>query len=76
MSPILFVMFIDRISRHSHGVDGIGFGGLRISSLLFFQLLLRRFAAECEAAGMRITTYKSEAMVLSRTKGVPTSGWE
>ncbi|KAI3369707.1 hypothetical protein L3Q82_024555 [Scortum barcoo] len=28
-----------------------------------------RFAAECEAAGMRISTSKSEAMVLDRKKG-------
>ena len=28
------------------------------------QLLLDRFAAECEVAGMKISTSKSEAMVL------------
>ncbi|XDV39599.1 hypothetical protein PO909_008816 [Leuciscus waleckii] len=52
-----------------------------ISSLLFaddvvvlalsdqeLQHALGRFAAECEAAGMRISTSKSEAMVLSRKK--------
>ncbi|MDF4304923.1 reverse transcriptase domain-containing protein, partial [Vibrio parahaemolyticus] len=32
------------------------------------QLSLRRFIAECEAAGMRISTSKSEAMVLSRKR--------
>ncbi|KAI3375688.1 hypothetical protein L3Q82_003996 [Scortum barcoo] len=31
------------------------------------QHVLERFAAECEAAGMRISTSKSEAMVLDRT---------
>ena len=44
------------------------FGDLRIGSLLFAHdvvLLLERFAAECEAAGMRISTSKSETMVLS-----------
>ncbi|KAL3999283.1 hypothetical protein ACER0C_007054 [Sarotherodon galilaeus] len=32
------------------------------------QLTLERFAAECEAVGMRISTSKSEAMVLSRKR--------
>ena len=80
LSPILFVIFMDRISRRSQaGVTGLQYGGLRIPSLLFaddvvlmassacdLQLSLGRFAAECEAAGMRISTSKSEAMVLSR----------
>uniref|UniRef100_A0A8C6KY55 Reverse transcriptase domain-containing protein n=1 Tax=Nothobranchius furzeri TaxID=105023 RepID=A0A8C6KY55_NOTFU len=77
LSPILFITFMDRISRHSQGVEGIRFGGLRIRSLLFaddvvllasserdLQLSLERFAAECEAAGMRISSSKSETMVL------------
>ena len=67
-----------RISRCSQGVEGVQFGDLRIRSLLFaddvvllassgrdLQLSLERFAAECEAAGMRISTSKSETMVLS-----------
>uniref|UniRef100_A0AAQ4PNU2 Reverse transcriptase domain-containing protein n=1 Tax=Gasterosteus aculeatus aculeatus TaxID=481459 RepID=A0AAQ4PNU2_GASAC len=79
LSPILFVVFMDRISRCSRGEEGLQFGGLRISSLLFaddvvlmassvcdLQLSLERFAVECEAVGMRISTSKSEAMVLSR----------
>ena len=54
---------------------------LRVGSLLFaddvvwlastvcdLQLLLDRFPAECEAFGMRISTSKSEAMVLSQKK--------
>ncbi|TWW57747.1 R2DM Retrovirus-related Pol polyprotein from type II retrotransposable element [Takifugu flavidus] len=81
LSPILFIIFMDRISRCSHGVEGIRFGDLRIASLLFaddvvllassardLQLSLDRFAAACEAAGMRISTSKSEAMVLNRKK--------
>ncbi|KAL4005315.1 hypothetical protein ACER0C_005028 [Sarotherodon galilaeus] len=72
---------MDRISRRSQVAEGFHFGGLRISSLLFtddvvllassgegLQLALERFAAECEAAGMRISTSKSEAMVLSRKR--------
>ncbi|KAI3369242.1 hypothetical protein L3Q82_007785 [Scortum barcoo] len=61
------------------------FGNHRISSLLFaddvvllasfkpartFSSVLERFAAECEAAGMRISTSKSEAMVLDRKRVV------
>ncbi|MPV02256.1 hypothetical protein FVA96_23905, partial [Escherichia coli] len=34
LSPILFVVFMDRISRRSRGEEGLQFGGLRISSLL------------------------------------------
>ncbi|KAI3368076.1 hypothetical protein L3Q82_026899, partial [Scortum barcoo] len=57
------------------------FGNHRISSLLFaddvvllasssqdLQHVLERFAAECEAAGMRISTSKSKAMVLDRKR--------
>ena len=79
LSPILFVIFMDRISRRSRGGEGLQFGGLRIASLLFADDVvlmapspcdlhhsLDRFATECKAAGMRISTSKSEAMVLSR----------
>ncbi|KAK0132743.1 putative uncharacterized transposon-derived protein F52C9.6 [Merluccius polli] len=72
---------MDRISRHSQGVEGVRFGDLRIGSLLFaddvvlmassdrdLQLSLDRFAAECEAVGMRISTSKSESMVLNRKR--------
>uniref|UniRef100_A0A8C6LCZ4 Reverse transcriptase domain-containing protein n=1 Tax=Nothobranchius furzeri TaxID=105023 RepID=A0A8C6LCZ4_NOTFU len=80
-SPILFITFMDRISRCSQGVEGIRFGGLRIRSLLFaddvvllassernLQHSLQRFEAECEAAGMRISSSKSETMVLIRKR--------
>uniref|UniRef100_A0AAV2MQG6 ribonuclease H n=1 Tax=Knipowitschia caucasica TaxID=637954 RepID=A0AAV2MQG6_KNICA len=81
LSPVLFTVFMDRISRRSQGPEGVRFGNHRISSLLFaddvvllaptnqdLQHALGRFAAECEAAGMRISTSKSEAMVLDRKK--------
>ncbi|KAK0139279.1 LINE-1 reverse transcriptase [Merluccius polli] len=81
LSQILFIIFMDRISRHSQGVEGVRFGDLRIGSLLFaddvvllassdrdLRLSLDRFAAECEAAGMSISTSKSEAMVLNRKR--------
>ncbi|KAK3565439.1 hypothetical protein QTP86_009697 [Hemibagrus guttatus] len=72
---------MDRISRHSQGLEGVQFGDHRISSLIFaddvvllaplsldLQHVLGRFAAECEAAGMRVSTSKLEAMVLDRKK--------
>ncbi|KAK3548003.1 hypothetical protein QTP70_001912 [Hemibagrus guttatus] len=80
-SPVLFIVFMDRISRRSQGLEGVRFGDHRISSLIFaddvvllapsgldLQHALGRFAAECEAAGMRVSTSKSEAMVLDRKK--------
>ncbi|GAA6064832.1 receptor-type tyrosine-protein phosphatase F-like, partial [Tachysurus ichikawai] len=89
LSPVLFIIYMDRISRRSRGPEGVRFGDHRISSLLFaddvvllassnqdLQCALGRFAAECEAAGMRISTSKSEAMVLSRKRvACPLSGW-
>ncbi|KAK3522749.1 hypothetical protein QTP86_032027, partial [Hemibagrus guttatus] len=41
---------------------------VRIASCLDLQHALGRFAAECEAAGMRVSTSKSEAVVLDRKK--------
>ncbi|KAI3365669.1 hypothetical protein L3Q82_010745 [Scortum barcoo] len=35
LSPVLFIIFMDRISRHSQGPEGVQFGNHRISSLLF-----------------------------------------
>ena len=81
LSPVLFIIFMDRISRRSQGPESVRFGDHTISSLLFaddvvvlassdqdLQCALGRFAAECESAGMRISTSKSEAMVLSRKR--------
>ncbi len=81
LSPVLFIIFMDRISRSSQGPEGVGFGEHAISSLLFaddvvvlatsdqdLQHALGRFAAECEAAGMRISASKSEAVVLSQKR--------
>ncbi|KAI3355417.1 hypothetical protein L3Q82_018256 [Scortum barcoo] len=71
------------LDERSQGPEGVRFGNHRISSLLFaddvvllasssqdLQHVLERFAAECEAAGMRISTSKSEAMVLDRKRVV------
>uniref|UniRef100_A0A669C5T3 Reverse transcriptase domain-containing protein n=1 Tax=Oreochromis niloticus TaxID=8128 RepID=A0A669C5T3_ORENI len=74
LSPILFIIFMDRISRHSQVVEGLHFGGLRISSLLFTDdVVLLASSGDglllaLEAVGMRINTPKSEAMVLSRKR--------
>ncbi|KAI3374835.1 hypothetical protein L3Q82_021373 [Scortum barcoo] len=77
------------LSVCSQGPEGVRFGNHRISSLLFaddvvlmassgqdLQHVLERFAAECEAAGMRISsTSKSEAMVSRPEKGgMPSPG--
>ncbi|KAK3514795.1 hypothetical protein QTP70_032195, partial [Hemibagrus guttatus] len=81
LSPVLFIVFMDRISKRSQGLEGVQFGDHRISSLIFaddvvllapssldLQHALGCFAAECEVAGMRVSTSKSEAMVLDREK--------
>ena len=81
LSPVLFIIFMDRISRRSQGPEGVRFGDNTILSLLFaddvvvlasssqdLQHALGRFAAKCEAAGMRFSTSKSEAMVLSQKR--------
>ncbi|KAK3528646.1 hypothetical protein QTP70_006351 [Hemibagrus guttatus] len=81
LPPVLFIVFMDRISRRSQGLEGVRFGDHRISSLIFaddvvllassgldLQHALGHFAAECEAAGMRVSTSKSEVMVLDRKK--------
>ncbi|KAK3562387.1 hypothetical protein QTP86_033524 [Hemibagrus guttatus] len=81
LSPVLFIVFMDRISRRSQRLEGVWFGDHRISSLIFaddvvllapsrldLQHALGRFAAECEAAGMRVSTSKLEAMVLDQKK--------
>ncbi|KAK3543164.1 hypothetical protein QTP70_012267 [Hemibagrus guttatus] len=73
LSLVLFIVFMDRISRRSQGLEGVRFGDHRISLLIFaddvvmlapssldLQHALGRFAAECEVAGMRVSTSKSE----------------
>ncbi|KAI3377038.1 hypothetical protein L3Q82_000257 [Scortum barcoo] len=77
-----------QISRRSQGPEGVRFGNHRISSLLFaddvvllassgqdLQHVLERFAAECEAAGMRISTSKCRGHGSRPEKGgVPSPG--
>ena len=78
LSPGLFIIFMDKISRHSQGPEGVWFRSHWISSLLFAddvvllapssqdQHVLGWLTAKCEAAWMKISTSKSEAMVLDR----------
>ncbi|KAI3355396.1 hypothetical protein L3Q82_018240 [Scortum barcoo] len=84
LSPVLFIIFMDRISRRSvargRRESGLGTTGFHLCFLQMMlscwlhqssqdlQHVLERFAAECEAAGMRISTSKSEAMVLDRKR--------
>ena len=79
LSPLLFIIFMDRISRRSTTPECVTVGDVRVESLLFaddlallassadgLQRALDRFAAECSSSGMRISTAKTEVMVLSR----------
>lgn len=67
---------MDRIFRRSQGVEGVRFGEslfpqdreIQDSSVHDLQLSLDRFAAECEAVGVRISTSKCGTMVLSQKK--------
>ena len=81
LSPLLFTIFMDRISRRSTTPDCVTMGNARVESLLFaddiarlassgaeLQRALDRFAAECTMVGMQISTKKTEVMILSRQK--------
>ncbi|KAL6482070.1 hypothetical protein MHYP_G00101500 [Metynnis hypsauchen] len=81
LSRLLFVIFMDRVSRRSRGQEGIMCGGRKVASLLFaddvvllaeshgcLQHSLERFAAECEVVGLRISTSKYESIVLARKR--------
>ncbi|KAI3357751.1 hypothetical protein L3Q82_016156 [Scortum barcoo] len=70
-----------RIAGRAGGKSGLGTTGFHLCFLLFaddvvlmassgqdLQHVLERFAAECEAAGMRISTSKSKAMVFDRKR--------
>ena len=79
LSPLLFIIFMDWIDRHSRGAECVTIGDCSVDRLLFaddlvllssskddLQRALDRFAAMCEVAGMRISVAKTEALLLSR----------
>jgi len=79
LSPLLFIIYMDRIARRSLGQESVTIGNVSLSHLLFaddlailtssqadLQCALDRFSLECEAASMRINTAKTETLVISR----------
>jgi hypothetical protein len=79
LSPLLFIIYMDRIARRSLGQESVTIGSVSVSHLLFaddlailapsqvdLQRALDRFSLECEAASMRINTAKTETLVISR----------
>lgn len=80
ISPLLFIIYMDRIAKRSLGSKGLRLGDVEISHLLFaddlvilapsstdLQAAVDSFANECEAVSMKINTSKTETMVISRT---------
>ena len=73
LSSVLFIISMERISRRRSVAEGIRFSVLQTLSRLFaydvvLLASLGRFAVKCQAAGIRISTCKSEAMVLSQKR--------
>ena len=81
LSPLLFIIFMDRTARRSTTPECVTVGSVRVGSLLFadhvarlasssaeLQRALDRFAAEYTMAGMKTSTKKTEVMVFSRQK--------
>jgi hypothetical protein len=79
LSPLLFIVYMDRVMRKTNLDGGIMLGRERISHLLFaddlvlfaaneasLQQMLNCFVRECENASMKLSTSKTEAMVVSR----------
>jgi exonuclease III len=82
LSPLLFIIYMDRIARRSLGQESVRIGSVSVSHLLFaddlailassqsdLQRSLDRFSLECEAASMRVNTAKTETLVISRNPG-------
>lgn len=77
LSQNMFITFIDNIFWCRQGVEGVQLSGIRIWFLLFdvvlsvslyheLQLSLKRFTVKRKAAGRRLNTSKSEAMLLGK----------
>ncbi|CAF4995061.1 unnamed protein product, partial [Rotaria sp. Silwood1] len=79
LSPLLFMVFMDKISRTSTNPACVEIGDVKVDSLLFaddvvrlaasandLQNALDRFEEVCSAFGMKISSKKTELMVISR----------
>ena len=78
-SPILFLIYMDRIVKKSESCGGVMIGECTVQRLLFaddlvlldstqngLQQALDRFSDACSVAGMKISSTKTETMCLSR----------
>ena len=81
LSPLLFIVYMDWIVGKCAITEGVRVGQEKISHLLFaddlvfldeseerLQLTLERFGVECSDACMRISTSKSEGIVVTRNE--------
>ena len=79
LSPIPFLIYMDRIIKKSESCARVKFGKCTVQRLLFaddlvlldstqngIQQALERFSDSCFVAGMKISTTKTETMCLSR----------
>ena len=79
LSPILFLIYMDRIVKKSESCGGVKIGECTVQRLLFaddlvlldstqnsLQQALDRFSDACSVAGMKISATKTETMCLSR----------
>ena len=79
LSPLLFIIYIDKIDNDSSSTIGVTFGECNVWRLLFaddlallksnksdLQYALDRFSDACLDAEMKISTAKTEIMCLSR----------
>ncbi|CAF3333272.1 unnamed protein product [Rotaria sp. Silwood2] len=79
LSPLLFIVFMDKISRTSTNPTCMEIGNTKVDSLLFaddiarlatsedsLQMALNQFDKVCSDFGMKISEKKTELMVISR----------
>ena len=77
LSPLLFIIYIDKIERDSSSSSGITFGECKVWRLMFadhlallssnksdLQYALDRFSDACLDCGMKISTVKTEIMCM------------
>ena len=79
LSPILFLIYMDKVVKKSESCGGVKISDCTVQRLLFaddivlldssqsdLQQALDRFSDECSAAGMKISTTETETIRLSR----------